>query len=102
MKPIAADMDGTSVTNPESPTANHRGGQNVLFFDFHVAWKSVNTWDNAGKADNYYDDDHHNHDNDDNDYHHNDYDHDNDHNHDYHNNPSRKRVWGHGHGVSPK
>jgi len=58
MMPIAADMDGTSVTNPNSATANHRKGQNVLFYDSHVNWSSVNTWDNpkfpTDEADNYY------------------------------------------------
>ena len=29
----------------------------MLFYDTHVAWKSVNTWDNRGFADNYYTDD---------------------------------------------
>ncbi len=58
LMPIAADMDGTSVTNPSSATANHRRGQNVLYFDSHVKWSSVNTWDNpkfpTDTADNYY------------------------------------------------
>jgi prepilin-type processing-associated H-X9-DG protein len=40
-------MDGSSVTNPDSPTANHKSGQNVLFYDGHATWKSVNTWANS-------------------------------------------------------
>jgi len=39
---IAADMDGTSSTNPNSETANHSAGQNVLYFDTHVSWKASN------------------------------------------------------------
>jgi len=54
MCPVAADMDGSSVANPQSTTSNHRGGQNVLFYDTHVDWKSVNTWKNVDKDDNYY------------------------------------------------
>lgn len=57
MTPIAADMDGSSVTNPDSVTANHASGQNVLFFDTHVAWKNINTWMNRDQSDNYYDND---------------------------------------------
>ena len=57
MMPIVADMDGTSVTNPQSTTGNHPGGQNVLFHDMHVDWKSVNTWTNEDLADNFYTDD---------------------------------------------
>ena len=57
MMPIMADMDGSSVTNPQSATGNHPGGQNVLFHDSHVDWKSVNTWDNDDTADNFYTDD---------------------------------------------
>ena len=54
MMPVAADMDGTSVTNPGTVTANHRGGQNVLFYDGHAKWMQVNTWDNNGFMDNFY------------------------------------------------
>jgi len=54
MTPVAADMDGSNVANPQSTTSNHRGGQNVLFYDTHVEWKSVNTWKNGDKDDNYY------------------------------------------------
>jgi len=54
MCPVAADMDGSSVANPQSTTSNHRGGQNVLFYDTHVDWKSVNTWKNVAQDDNYY------------------------------------------------
>ena len=39
---ITADMDGSSVLNPESGTANHRGGQNVLYFDGHAKWRATN------------------------------------------------------------
>ena len=53
--PIAADMAGKFASDPNlMHQDNHRGGQNVLFFDTHVAWMSVNTWDNIGYADNYY------------------------------------------------
>jgi len=61
LTPVAADMDGTSVVDPDSATANHKGGQNLLYYDTHVDWKSVNTWKNPIKrngkeeADNYYD-----------------------------------------------
>ena len=56
--PIVADMDGSSVLKRKSPTANHDGGQNVLFFGLHVRWKTVNTWQNEEDvSDNYYDDD---------------------------------------------
>ena len=44
MRPISGDMDGSSVIDSNSATANHRGGQNLLFYDGHAAWKSVNTW----------------------------------------------------------
>lgn len=57
MTPVAADMDGTSVANPQSTTSNHRGGQNVLFYDTHVDWKAVNTWKNGAKDDNFYEED---------------------------------------------
>jgi len=62
MTPIAADMDGSSVTKPQSATANHLGGQNVLFYDGHVDWRSVNTWGNPlldnDVSDNFFDDEH--------------------------------------------
>lgn len=51
-RPIAADMDGTSVTDPRSATANHDGGQNVLYLGGHVKWTNLNTWDNNDVADN--------------------------------------------------
>jgi prepilin-type N-terminal cleavage/methylation domain-containing protein len=56
MMPIAADMDGSSIGSSQSGAANHAGGQNVLFFDSHVAWKSVNTWENPdpNADDNYF------------------------------------------------
>ena len=50
---MAADMDGSSVSDPESETANHEGGQNVLFFDGHLAWKSTN-YASATPFDNIY------------------------------------------------
>ncbi len=40
---VIADMDGTSTTDPDSETANHKKGYNVVFFDGHVAWKGTNT-----------------------------------------------------------
>lgn len=39
---IAADMDGSWALNPESPTTNHRGGQNVLYYGLHVKWQETN------------------------------------------------------------
>lgn len=54
-RPIAADMDGSSVTNPRSATANHAGGQNVLYLGGHVKWTNLNTWDNNEIADNIFD-----------------------------------------------
>ena len=39
---ICADMDGSSVLNRDSPTANHRDGQNVLYYGFHVKWVEDN------------------------------------------------------------
>jgi len=38
---VAADMDGTA-NDPASETSNHVGGQNVLYFDGHVAWAKSN------------------------------------------------------------
>ena len=38
---VAADMDGTGG-DQESVTTNHRGGQNLMYFDSHVVWKSSN------------------------------------------------------------
>jgi prepilin-type processing-associated H-X9-DG protein len=52
LQPIAADMDGSSVASPGAHTANHGNGQNILFYDTHVGWKSVNTWNNGGVDDN--------------------------------------------------
>jgi prepilin-type N-terminal cleavage/methylation domain-containing protein/prepilin-type processing-associated H-X9-DG protein len=40
---ILADMDGSSTTDPDSETANHKKGFNALYFDGHVAWGSTNT-----------------------------------------------------------
>jgi prepilin-type N-terminal cleavage/methylation domain-containing protein/prepilin-type processing-associated H-X9-DG protein len=40
---IVADMDGTSVTDPDSMTANHKKGFNAMYYDGHVAWAGVNT-----------------------------------------------------------
>ena len=53
-RPIAADMDGSSVTDPRSASANHKGGQNVLFLGGHVKWSNLNTWDNNDIADNFF------------------------------------------------
>jgi prepilin-type N-terminal cleavage/methylation domain-containing protein len=53
-RPVAADMDGSSVLNEKSPTANHKGGQVVLYYDGHVSWTNLNTWDNDGTSDNFY------------------------------------------------
>lgn len=39
---ILADMDGSSILNPQSTIANHDGGQNVLYFDSHVEWVNSN------------------------------------------------------------
>jgi prepilin-type N-terminal cleavage/methylation domain-containing protein len=39
---IAADMDGTSTTNPDTETANHKSGYNYLCFDGHVRWANTN------------------------------------------------------------
>ena len=39
---ICADMDGSSVLNRESPTANHRDGQNVLYYGMHVKFVETN------------------------------------------------------------
>jgi len=55
MSPIAGDMDGTSVTDPDSTTSNHQSGQNILFYDTHVEWKSVNSWQRSDTvSDNFY------------------------------------------------
>jgi len=40
--PVSADMDGTSIMQPKSPTANHDAGQNVLYYDGHAAWSTSN------------------------------------------------------------
>ena len=50
---VAADMDGSSASDPESETANHEGGQNVLYFDTHVSWKATN-YASADPLDNIY------------------------------------------------
>ena len=52
-----ADMDGSSIMNPDSKTCNHRGGQNVLFFDGHVLWVDSNFCSELGPRDNVYMDD---------------------------------------------
>ena len=39
---VIADMDGSSILNPQSTTANHDGGQNVLYYDGHVKWRHNN------------------------------------------------------------
>ena len=56
-RPIVADMDGSSVVNPRSGTANHKGGQNVLYLGGQVKWTNLNTWENNDIADNFYTDD---------------------------------------------
>ena len=50
---ICADMDGSSVLNRDSPTANHRSGQNVLYFGFHVQWVE-NNYASRSTEDNIY------------------------------------------------
>lgn len=50
---IAGDMDGSSVLDPNSITANHKGGQNILYFDSHVTWKD-NNYASKGPDDNVY------------------------------------------------
>lgn len=52
LQPIAADMDGSSVADPTSDFSNHKEGQNILYYDTHVDWKSTNTWNNRDVADN--------------------------------------------------
>lgn len=37
-----ADMDGSYATSPEKGTQNHTEGQNILFVDGHVAWRTGN------------------------------------------------------------
>jgi len=41
---ILADMDGSGsvARDPDTNTTNHQGGQNVLYFDGHVSWQTVN------------------------------------------------------------
>ena len=39
---IMTDMDGSSIMNPNSVTANHSGGQNALYYDSHVKWQASN------------------------------------------------------------
>lgn len=39
---VIADMDGSSILNPQSTSANHDGGQNVLYYDSHVKWRHNN------------------------------------------------------------
>jgi prepilin-type N-terminal cleavage/methylation domain-containing protein/prepilin-type processing-associated H-X9-DG protein len=39
---VMADMDGSSIMSPNSPTANHSGGHNVLYYDSHVKWQQTN------------------------------------------------------------
>jgi prepilin-type processing-associated H-X9-DG protein len=50
--PVVADMDGSL-----SPTANHRGGQNVLYFDGHAEWSETVCANKANPLDNIYRDD---------------------------------------------
>ena len=44
--PVLADMDGSSVADETSATSNHKEGQNILYYDTHVDWKTTNTWGN--------------------------------------------------------
>ena len=44
--PMMADMDGSWAAASVGNTQNHRGGQNVLYIDGHVAWHSMNTVSN--------------------------------------------------------
>jgi len=41
---VLADMDGSGTVawDPDTNTTNHQGGQNVLYFDGHVSWQTVN------------------------------------------------------------
>jgi len=39
---VLADMDGTGPVDPDSTTTNHPGGQNVLYLDGHVEWRTTN------------------------------------------------------------
>lgn len=39
---IMADMDGSYATSPEKSAQNHAEGQNILFVDGHVAWRTGN------------------------------------------------------------
>jgi len=41
---IMADMDGTGSDSrkPDTNSTNHEGGENVLYFDGHVAWSTTN------------------------------------------------------------
>jgi len=50
---VIGDMDGSSVTAPETDTANHQTGQSLAYFDAHVAWVSTNYASND-KYDNVY------------------------------------------------
>jgi len=49
---IMADMDGSSVLDPNSITSNHKDGQNVLYFDGHVEWRDSNYCGEHGHNDN--------------------------------------------------
>lgn len=39
---VMADMDGSSIMDRRSESANHAGGQNVLYYDGHVKWTQSN------------------------------------------------------------
>ena len=39
---VGGDMDGSSVLDPNSITANHKHGQIVLYFDSHATWRDTN------------------------------------------------------------
>jgi prepilin-type N-terminal cleavage/methylation domain-containing protein/prepilin-type processing-associated H-X9-DG protein len=41
---VAGDMDGSgaSPNDPNTNTTNHQGGHNILYFDGHVSWQTIN------------------------------------------------------------
>jgi prepilin-type processing-associated H-X9-DG protein len=54
---IVADMDGSSSGLKTAGTANHAGGQNVLYFDGQVEWSETVYANKANPLDNIYRDD---------------------------------------------
>jgi prepilin-type N-terminal cleavage/methylation domain-containing protein len=50
---LAADMDGSSSTDPETETSNHGQGQNIMYYDSHVKWVTSN-YASADPLDNIY------------------------------------------------